>query len=527
MGVVWQAHDERLYRAVAIKQLVLSSTLSDLETKEVTSRAMQEGRITARVQHPHVVTVHDVVEHHGQPCLIMEYLPSRSLATVLSIHGVLAPDIVAGIGSQIASALAAAHQAGVMHRDIKPGNVLVTDDGTAKITDFGVSRAVGDLTVTATGILAGTPAYLAPAGSARTRHPAKDTAMTTPRQGPPTASVAEQLTPTLRLVRRWATQWVRRSAGVALAAAAALATLTAPANAAETGPALQTSQAVLASALTCPNGFHHPDKQVVLLGAGTGLWGTETYAKGLNVVLSNADFDWCTIDVPDRLLGDVQTNTEFTVAAVRWIHRQTGRPISLVSHSQGAMEARWAVQWWPDVRATVDHVITIEGANQGLPTANVLCAIPCIPFAWQGRVGSNFMTALNSDPMPAGPVYTAISSITDVGNVAPTVYFIPGNENGNVFVQDKCPGRPVDHIQSVFDAAELGIVMDALTHPGQVDLTRVPNAVCGQLYAAGINPIDATTSIASLYAKNISGIVLGEKATAEPPLRPYAQAAER
>jgi triacylglycerol lipase len=350
--------------------------------------------------------------------------------------------------------------------------------------------------------------------------------MTAPPEGPPRASVAEQLT-TTRLTARRTAQWVRRFAGVVLAAAAALATLAGPANAADTGPALRTSPAVLASALKCPNGFHHPDKQVVLLGAGTALWGTETYAKGLGVVLSNAHFDWCTIDVPDRLLGDVQTNTEFTVAAVRWIHHQTGRSVSLVSHSQGAMEARWAVQWWPDVRANVDHVVTIEGANQGLPTANVLCAIPCIPFAWQGRVGSNFMTAMNSDPVPAGPVYTAITSITDVGNVAPTVYFIPGNGSGNVFVQDKCPGRPVDHMQSLFDAAELGIVMAALTQPGQVDLTRVPNAVCGQLYAAGINPIDATTSIASLYAKNISGIVLGEKVTAEPPLRPYAQAAGR
>jgi hypothetical protein len=135
------------------------------------------------------------------------------------------------------------------------------------------------------------------------------------------------------------------------------------------------------------------------------------------------------------------------------------------------------------------------------------------------------MTAMNSDPMPAGPVYTAIASITDVYNVSPTVYFIPGNERGNVYVQDKCPGRPVDHMQSVFDAAELGIVMDALTHPGQVDLTRVPNAVCGQLYAAGINPIDTTTSIASFYVKTPSGLLLGEKVTAEPPLRPYAQSA--
>jgi eukaryotic-like serine/threonine-protein kinase len=162
MGVVWQARDEHLDRTVAIKQLVLPSMLSDLGTEQVNSRAMREGRITARVQHPHVVTVHDVVEHHGQPCLIMEYLPSRSLDTVLSIHRVLAPDIVAGIGSQIASALAAAHQAGIVHRDIKPGNVLLADDGTVKITDFGISHPVGDGTVTATGILAGTPAYLAP-----------------------------------------------------------------------------------------------------------------------------------------------------------------------------------------------------------------------------------------------------------------------------------------------------------------------------------------------------------------------------
>ncbi len=162
MGVVWQARDERLHRTVAIKQLVLASGLNHREADEANRRAMREGRITARLHHPHAIAVYDVAEHAGQPCLIMEYLPSRSLATVLSIEGELRPDIVAKIGSQIASALAVAHQAGIVHRDIKPGNVLLADDGTAKITDFGISHAVGDVTVTATGILAGTPAYLAP-----------------------------------------------------------------------------------------------------------------------------------------------------------------------------------------------------------------------------------------------------------------------------------------------------------------------------------------------------------------------------
>jgi serine/threonine protein kinase len=162
MGVVWQAQDERLHRTVAIKQLVLPPGLSEITAEGANRRAMREGRITARLHHPHVVAVYDVVEHEGQPYLIMEYLPSKSLATVLSLQGVFPPDTVARIGSQIASALAAAHQVGIVHRDIKPGNVLLTDDGTVKITDFGVSHAAGEVTVTATGILAGTPAYLAP-----------------------------------------------------------------------------------------------------------------------------------------------------------------------------------------------------------------------------------------------------------------------------------------------------------------------------------------------------------------------------
>jgi len=160
MGVVWQAYDEVLHRIVAIKQLVVP--VGETDGDDVTSRVMREGRIAARLQHPHVIAVHDVVVHYGYPCLIMEYLPSRSLATVLSAHGVLVHEAVASIGNQISSALAAAHAAGVVHRDIKPGNVLLADDGTAKITDFGVSHAVGDLTVTSPGTLVGTPAYLAP-----------------------------------------------------------------------------------------------------------------------------------------------------------------------------------------------------------------------------------------------------------------------------------------------------------------------------------------------------------------------------
>ncbi len=162
MGIVWQAMDERLQRLVAVKQLLLQPELSPRATDEARARALREARIAARLQHPNAIIVYDVAEHDGEPCLVMEYLPSRSLAAVLGERCYLPVPEVASIGRQIASALAAAHAAQIVHRDVKPGNILIADDGTAKITDFGVSRAVGDVTVTQTGMMAGTPAYLAP-----------------------------------------------------------------------------------------------------------------------------------------------------------------------------------------------------------------------------------------------------------------------------------------------------------------------------------------------------------------------------
>ncbi|MEV1118432.1 protein kinase [Actinosynnema sp. NPDC049800] len=158
MGVVWQALDERLDRVVALKQLVVPEGADPVAA---VGRAAREGRIAARLQHPNAVTVHDVVEDDGKPVLVMEYLRARTLAELIA-RGPLPVERVTHIGAQIAGALAAAHAAGIVHRDVKPGNVLLTDDGTAKITDFGIARAVGDVTVTRTGLLAGTPAFLSP-----------------------------------------------------------------------------------------------------------------------------------------------------------------------------------------------------------------------------------------------------------------------------------------------------------------------------------------------------------------------------
>ncbi|MFG1638815.1 serine/threonine-protein kinase [Amycolatopsis sp. NPDC049252] len=161
MGTVWRAQDEMLGRTVAIKELLLPHDHDEDRTEEAKNRAMREARIAARLQHSHAITVFAVLEEEDRPWLVMEYLASKSFAVLIQDEPVPVDDAIR-IGAQISSALAGAHRVGIVHRDVKPANILVSDDGTAKITDFGISRAIGDVKLTATGEIAGTPAYLAP-----------------------------------------------------------------------------------------------------------------------------------------------------------------------------------------------------------------------------------------------------------------------------------------------------------------------------------------------------------------------------
>ncbi|WP_327032891.1 serine/threonine-protein kinase [Micromonospora ureilytica] len=162
MGRVWKARDEVLHRDVAIKELVPPPGLTDEERREMRERSLREARAIARLNNANVVRIFDVLRTDGDPWIVMEYVASRSLQDTLAEDGPVSVARTVEIGLGVLGALSAAHKAGVMHRDVKPGNVLLGDDGRVVLTDFGLATIPGDPNVTRTGMVLGSPAYISP-----------------------------------------------------------------------------------------------------------------------------------------------------------------------------------------------------------------------------------------------------------------------------------------------------------------------------------------------------------------------------
>jgi serine/threonine protein kinase len=162
MGTVWLATDRVLERQVAMKEITFSVELTDEERGILRERTMREARAAAKLDHPCVTTVYDIVEEGGKPWLVMEHVSARSLQEILETEGPLPPAAVATIGLDVLAALDAAHDAGIVHRDVKPGNVLVDRNGHARLTDFGIATTTGDSSLTTQGALIGSPSYMAP-----------------------------------------------------------------------------------------------------------------------------------------------------------------------------------------------------------------------------------------------------------------------------------------------------------------------------------------------------------------------------
>ncbi|MFM9369390.1 serine/threonine-protein kinase [Streptomyces sp. Da 82-17] len=162
MGKVWRAHDEVLHRTVAVKELTAALYVSEADRAVLLARTQKEARAAARINHSAVVTVHDVIEYDERPWIVMELVDGGSLADALRDRTRIPPVEAARIGAWVVRALRAAHAAGVLHRDVKPANVLLAADGRVLLTDFGIAAIEGDSTITKTGELVGSLDYLAP-----------------------------------------------------------------------------------------------------------------------------------------------------------------------------------------------------------------------------------------------------------------------------------------------------------------------------------------------------------------------------
>ncbi|MFH8977498.1 serine/threonine-protein kinase [Streptomyces sp. NPDC017890] len=162
MGTVWRARDQVLHREVAVKEVRAPAGLPETDVRRMYARLEREAWAAARVAHPNVVTVYDVATDGGRPWIVMELVRGLSLADLLEAEGPLEPRRAARIGAEVLAALRAAHGAGVLHRDVKPANVLLANDGRVVLTDFGIAMVEGSSALTMTGEVVGSPEFLAP-----------------------------------------------------------------------------------------------------------------------------------------------------------------------------------------------------------------------------------------------------------------------------------------------------------------------------------------------------------------------------
>jgi triacylglycerol lipase len=284
-------------------------------------------------------------------------------------------------------------------------------------------------------------------------------------------------------------------------------------------PAYSVPTHAMAAALSCPGGFTHPAHEPVLLVHGTASTPDENWGWNYALVLPQLGWDVCTVALPGRALGDIQVSAEYVVYAIRAMYAATGRTVEILGHSQGPLEPRWALKWWPSLRSQVDDVVMMAGPNHGTAIANA--GLECTASCLQMKVGSKFLAALNAGgETPAGPSYTSIYSLTDelVQPEAPAPTAALSGAS-NILMQDVCPGRIVEHVQFASDAAVFAVVMDAFTHPGPADASRIDRSVCSQTYFPGVNP---STAFSITFNTWYQGWPPPAYSITEPPLKCYA-----
>jgi pimeloyl-ACP methyl ester carboxylesterase len=285
------------------------------------------------------------------------------------------------------------------------------------------------------------------------------------------------------------------------------------------GAALTEPSAALTRALECQGDLRGAARPAVVLVHGTGSSPKESYSFGYEHALQRRGFPVCTVRLPAHGLVDMQRSMQYVVHAIREVHRRSGRKVSLVGHSQGAVLAAYAPYFWADLPAMIDDVVGLAGPYQGSTSVEPSCADgACPPFAWQFRPGSNLNRAFRDKPRPTGPSFTTIATDFDeLVTPAPQAGLLAGASN--VVLQDVCAARPVDHFLLIGDAVAYALALDALTHPGPADPARVSRTTCLQTIIPGSDLASATATAPLAITNAIFRILNAPSIAREPELR--------
>jgi Lipase (class 2) len=299
------------------------------------------------------------------------------------------------------------------------------------------------------------------------------------------------------------------------------------------GPALSVPAPDLAAALKCSGDLSRSGREPVLLVPGTTMTPEKNFSWNWIRALNAQGRPWCSVELPGSAMADIQVAGEYVVSAIRTMHQRAKSRIDVLGHSQGGMVPRWALRFWPDVRAMVDDQVGMAPSNHGTLDSIPVCLLGCAPAFWQQAANSNFIRALNSHQETfAGIDYTAIYTITDEV-VTPNLddsgssALRPGGGGAitNVAIQDVCPTDLAEHLAiGTIDNTAYRLAIDALDHPGPADPARIPRSVCLKPLMPGVNPLTAVTDLAATGLYLATVVATYPHVPAEPPLACYTTA---
>lgn len=296
-------------------------------------------------------------------------------------------------------------------------------------------------------------------------------------------------------------------------------------------PSLSVSRTQLQQSLVChgnPSGASEP---VVLLVPGTTLTPEVNFDWNYIPALKTLGRTVCTVELPEKAMGDIQIAAEYLVFAIRDLAGRSGAPIQIIGYSQGGMVPRWALRFWPSTRDLVSDLISLAGSHKGTLTAIPACLDSCAPAFWQQRQDANFMAALNRDGHETWPQVNYTSAYTRYDEVvfpnlaaeAANSRLEGGDNVANIELQSVCPLNTAEHLAiGTFDPVGWALAKDALMHEGPADLARVPPETCLQQTMPGV---DQSTFVEDFAATTL---FIGEttrdaeQVDEEPPLACYA-----